>query len=157
MKSWSAAASVIEIGAQLLLDQFLNSSGFGRGETVVNWVFLCLCTCFALQHCLGILGVRETIASLNDRKIISKKTISKGEEAAEMMMLPNESLNSDVDDGVCCNETKFSCIRDDKAIETNWSQQGHGELEALTSKGVLRNFHVFADEGLECSDCIGFP
>lgn len=67
----------------------------------------------------------------------------KGEEAAEMMMSSNESLKSDVDDGVCCNETKFSCIRDDKA---NWDQQGHGELEALTSKGVLRNFEVFADE-----------
>ncbi|GAB2235305.1 hypothetical protein Droror1_Dr00025728 [Drosera rotundifolia] len=67
----------------------------------------------------------------------------KGEEAAEMMMLSNESLKSNVDDGVCCNETKFSCIRDDKATKTNWYQQGHGELEAL-SKGVLRNFEVFA-------------
>ncbi|GAB2258650.1 hypothetical protein Droror1_Dr00014810 [Drosera rotundifolia] len=84
----------------------------------------------------------------------------KGEEAAEMVVSSDESLKSDVDDGVCCNKTKFSCGRDDKATETNWDQQGHGELEALTHvidkekrisevltiKGVLCNFKVFADE-----------
>ncbi|GAB2211615.1 hypothetical protein Droror1_Dr00024939 [Drosera rotundifolia] len=79
----------------------------------------------------------------------------KSEEAVEMMMLSNESLKSGVDDGVCCNETKFSCIRDDKATETNWYQQGHGELEALTTKGVLRNFEVFADE-ISQSDVVAF-
>ncbi|GAB2227909.1 hypothetical protein Droror1_Dr00009737 [Drosera rotundifolia] len=75
----------------------------------------------------------------------------KGEEAAEMMMSLNESLKSDVDDSVCCNKTKFSCIRDDKA---NWDPHGYGELEALTSKDVLRNFEVFADEETEIGKAV---